>query len=143
MHTKAWLSQGISSKICNISKVRQPRSWLRIPSATPFIASEIMSRRALDAPHTSTSKPSYDYWKATIARNLVDYDRLKEIANAEISKLPECAGFEVGIVAHLPDETGCNWDIKVTHKGDKRGASRVREVMLPLRARYNLRATRA
>ena len=113
------------------------------PISTPFIASEIMSRRALDAPRNSPSKPSYDYWKATIARKLVDYDKLKEIANAEIAKLPECAGFEVGIVAHLPDETGCNWDIKVTRKGDKRGASRVREAMLPLRASYNLRPTRA
>ncbi len=102
-----------------------------------------MSRRALDAPRTSSSKPSYEYWKATIARTLLDYEKLKEIANAEISKLPECAGFEVGIVAHLPDETGCNWDIKVTRKGEKRGAPRVREVMLPLRARYNLRTTRA
>jgi hypothetical protein len=107
------------------------------------MASEIMPRRVLDAPRNSPSKPSYDYWKATIARKLLDYETLKEIANSEISKLPECAGFEVGIVAHLPDETGCNWDIKVTHKGDKRGASRVREAMLPLRARYNLRATRA
>ena len=102
-----------------------------------------MPRRALDAPRNTPSKPSYDYWKATIARKLLDYETLKEIANSEISKLPECAGFEVGIVAHLPDETGCNWDIKVTHKGHKRGASRVREAMLPLRARYNLRATSA
>jgi len=114
------------------------------PISTPFIASEIMSRRALDAPRNSPSKPSYDYWKATIARKLVDYDKLKEIANAEIAKLPECAGFEVGIVAHLPDETGCNWDIKVTRKGpDRRGGPLLREAILLVRGRYNLRAAKA
>jgi hypothetical protein len=102
-----------------------------------------MSRRALDAPPNSSAKPSYDYWKGTTERTLVDYEKLKEIANAEIAKEAECAGFEVGIVAHTPDDTGCNWDIKVTRKGNKRGASRVREAVLPLRARYNLRATRA
>jgi len=78
-----------------------------------------------------------------VARTAADYDKLKTIANAELSRIPECAGYAVGIVAHLPDETGCNWDIKVTRKGDKRGASRVREAMLPLRASYNLRPTRA
>ena len=78
-----------------------------------------------------------------MARKLFDYEKLKAIANAEIAKIPECAGFEVGIVAHLPDETGCNWDIKVIRKGDKRGAPRVREAMLTLRARYNLRADSA
>ncbi len=78
-----------------------------------------------------------------MARKLVDYEKLKAIANEEISRIPECAGYEVGIVAHLPDETGCNWDIKVTRKGDKRGASRVREAMLPLLARYNLREDHA
>ena len=78
-----------------------------------------------------------------MARKLVDYEELKAIANEEIAKIPECTGFEVGIVAHLPDETGCNWDIKVIRKGDKHGASRVREAMLTLRARYNLRADKA
>src|SRR5438270_13378097 len=103
-----------------------------------------MPRRIEDRSRISSSmRRSYEFWKATMARRLLDYEKLKAIANAEISKMPECAGFEVGIVAHLPDETGCNWDIKVTRKGDKRGAPRVREAMLPLRARTNLPANAA
>ena len=102
-----------------------------------------MARRIIDESRTASTRQSYGFWKATIARKLVDYDELKAIANEEIAGIPECAGYEVGIVAHLPDETGCNWDIKVTRKGDKRGAPRVREAMLQLRARYNLRADRA
>ena len=79
-----------------------------------------------------------------MARTLVDYEELKALANAEISRIPECAGFAVGIVAHLPDETGCNWDIKVTRKGlNRRGAPLLREAMLLLRGRYNLRPARA
>jgi hypothetical protein len=82
--------------------------------------------------------------EATMPRTLTDYEKLKAIANAEISRIPECAGFAVGIVAHLPDETGCNWDIKVTRKGpNRRGAPLVREAMLLVRGRYNLRAARA
>lgn len=99
--------------------------------------------RIIDESHTASTRASYAFWKATRARKLVDYEQLKAIANEEIARIPECAGYEVGIVAHLPDETGCNWDIKVTRKGDKRGAPRVREAMLPLRAGYNLRADRA
>jgi hypothetical protein len=93
--------------------------------------------------HTASMRESYAFWKATRTRKLVDYEQLKAIANEEIGRIPECAGYEVGIVAHLPDESGCNWDIKVTRKGDKRAAPRVREAMLPLRAGYNLRADRA
>jgi hypothetical protein len=79
-----------------------------------------------------------------MARTAVDYEKLKALANAEIARIPECAGFAVGIVAHLPDETGCNWDIKVTRKGlNRRGAPLLREAMLLLRGRYNLRAARA
>jgi hypothetical protein len=78
------------------------------------------------------------------ARTLADYEKLKAIANAELSRIPECAGYAVGIVAHLPDETGCNWDIKVTRKGpDRRGAPMLREAILLLRGRYNLRAASA
>jgi len=99
--------------------------------------------RIIDESHTASMRESYAFWKATRARKLVDYEQLKAIANEEIARIPECAGYEVGIVAHLPDETGCNWDIKVTRKGDKRGAPRVRKAMLPLRASYNLRADRA
>jgi hypothetical protein len=77
-----------------------------------------------------------------VARTLADYEKLKTIANAELSRIPECAGYAVGIVAHLPDETGCNWDIKVTRKGlDRRGAPLLRESILLLRGRYNLRAS--
>jgi hypothetical protein len=101
-----------------------------------------MARRIIHEARTASIRESYAFWKATRARKLVDYEKLKAIANEEISRTPECAGYEVGIVAHLPDETGCNWDIKVTRKGDKRAAPRVREAMLPLRARYNLRADR-
>ena len=79
-----------------------------------------------------------------MARTLADYEKLKIIANAELSRIPECAGYAVGIVAHLPDETGCNWDIKVTRKGaDRRGAPLLREAILLLRGRYNLRAASA
>jgi hypothetical protein len=79
-----------------------------------------------------------------VARTLVDYERLKTIANAELSRIPECVGYAVGIVAHLPDETGCNWDIKVTRKGvDRRGAPLLRQAILLLRGRYNLRAASA
>jgi hypothetical protein len=79
-----------------------------------------------------------------VARTLVDYERLKTIANTELSRIPECVGYAVGIVAHLPDETGCNWDIKVTRKGvDRRGAPLLREAILLLRGRYNLRAASA
>jgi hypothetical protein len=99
--------------------------------------------RIIDESHTASMRESYAFWKATRARKLLDYEQLKAIANEEIARIPECAGYEVGIVAHLPDETGCNWDIKVTRKGDKRGAPRVREAMLPLRAGNNLRADRA
>ena len=78
-----------------------------------------------------------------MARTLADYKKLKAIANAELSGIPECAGYAVGIVAHLPDETGCNWDIEVTRKGlDRHGATLLREAILLLRARYNLRAAR-
>jgi hypothetical protein len=78
--------------------------------------------------------------RAARTRTQVDYEILKNIANTELSRIPECAGYAVGIVAHLPDETGCNWDIKVTHKGvDRRGAPLLREAVLLLRGRYNLR----
>ena len=78
------------------------------------------------------------------ARTLADYEKLKAIANAELARIPECAGYAVGIVAHLPDETGCNWDIKVTRKGlNRRGAPLLREAILLLRGRYNLRAASA
>jgi hypothetical protein len=107
-----------------------------------FLKIAIMARRIIHESRTASIRESYAFWKATRARKLVDYEKLKAIANEEISRTPECAGYEVGIVAHLPDETGCNWDIKVTRKGDKRAAPRVREAMLPLRARYNLRADR-
>jgi hypothetical protein len=81
---------------------------------------------------------------AAIARTLADYEKLKAIANDELSRIPECAGYAVGIVAHLPDETGCNWDIKVIRKGlDRRGAPLLRETILLLRGRYNLRPARA
>ena len=81
---------------------------------------------------------------ATVARTAADYDKLKTIANAELSRIPECAGYAVGIVAHLPDETGCNWDIKVTRKGpDRRGGPLLREAILLLRGRYNLSAAKA
>jgi hypothetical protein len=79
-----------------------------------------------------------------MARTLADYEKLKTIANAELARIPECAGYAVGIVAHLPDETGCNWDIKVTRKGpDRRGAPLLREAILLLRGRYNLRPASA
>jgi hypothetical protein len=82
--------------------------------------------------------------EATMARTAADYEKLKAIANAEISRIPECAGFAVGIVAHLPDETGCNWDIKVTRKGpNRRGEPLLREAVLLVRGRYNLREARA
>jgi hypothetical protein len=78
-----------------------------------------------------------------MTRTLADYEKLKAIANAELSRILECAGYTVGIVAHLPDETGCNWDIKVTRKGlDRHGATVLREAILLLRGRYNLRAAR-
>lgn len=77
-----------------------------------------------------------------MARTLADYEKLKTIANAALSRIPECAGYAVGIVVHIPDETGCNWDIKVTRKGlDRRGAPLLREAILLLRGRYNLRAS--
>jgi hypothetical protein len=77
-------------------------------------------------------------------RTLADYEKLKSIANAELARIPECAGYAVGIVAHLPDETGCNWSIKVTRKGLNRdGAPLLREAILLLRGRYNLRAANA
>jgi hypothetical protein len=75
-----------------------------------------MARRTIDESRTASMRQSYGFWKATMARTLVDYEKLKAIANEEISSIPECAGYEVGIVAHLPDETGCNWDIKVTRR---------------------------
>jgi hypothetical protein len=81
---------------------------------------------------------------ATATRTLADYEKLKAIANDELARIPECAGYAVGIVAHLPDESGCNWDIKVTRKGlDRRGAPLLREAMLLLRGRYNLRPANA
>lgn len=81
---------------------------------------------------------------AARGRTQVDYEKLKAIANRELSRIPECAGYAVGIVAHLPDETGCNWDIKVTRKGlDRSGAPLLREAILLLRGRYNLLAARA
>ena len=112
---------------------------------SPFVKIAIMAQRIIDESHavSVSVRESYAFWQATRARKLVDYEQLKAIANEEIAGIPECAGYEVGIVAHLPDETGCNWDIKVTRKGDQRGAPRVREAMLPLRGRYNLRADRA
>ncbi len=82
--------------------------------------------------------------RAARARTQVDYGKLKAIANLELSRVPECAGYAVGIVAHLPDESGCNWDIKVTRKGlDHRGAPLLREAILLLRGRYNLLAASA
>ena len=78
---------------------------------------------------------------AARTRTQVDYEKLKAIANLELSRIPECVGYAVGIVAHLPDETGCNWGIKVTRKGlDHRGAPLLREAILRLRGRYNLLA---
>ncbi len=104
-----------------------------------------MDQHRSQDPRTLKSDPQLSRpISATRARTQVDYEKLKAIANGELSRIPECAGYAVGIVAHLPDETGCNWDIKVTRKGlDRRGAPLLRESILLLRGRYNLLAASA
>jgi hypothetical protein len=120
----------------------------RVPRAGRSFASDGLAGQpsTLDRLHGGSGLPSIQLKRsqgATVARTLVDYEKLKAIANAELAKIAECAGFAVGIVAHLPDDTGCNWDIKVTRKGlNRAGAPMLREAMLLLRGRYNLRATR-
>ena len=139
---KGLAAEGVSSNIALLI-VTPPVLGSNPHQQSPFVKIAIMAQRIIDESHTVSVRESYAFWQATRARKLVDYEQLKAIANEEIAGIPECAGYEVGIVAHLPDETGCNWDIKVTRKGDQRGAPRVREAMLPLRARYNLRADHA
>ena len=50
---------------------------------------------------------------ATVTRALADYEKLKAIANDELSKIPECAGYEVGMAQFAPGAAETIADVAV------------------------------